>query len=427
MRLPRPYTVATRESDVRMNKHQKGDRAPVNKPALPVRFAVIGCGALAKLQHLPNLAASRKATLQLCCDLDESALTECRERWGVPHTTTDLAEAVNHPEVDAICLATTEELRKEPIALAAEAGKPVYTEKPLARSLSEAYEIRDIVHRSGIPFCVGHNRRSSPAMVEAHRIFRDHMENPQPCPWRFDREGPELRPQLDCDGAPGFTCRINDDWYSWKARGLNPERCFPGPMLYEMTHFVDLANWFISAQPVEAVALDVNMLNHGAIITYDNGSIATITMSASGTFGYPKELYEITGNAGFVAVDHMLEVRTGGIANVPDARHYPLQRDPFPELGRDGGLSGWMAKHRAAERRATDEGGDAFQYAPFADKGHAHQLDRFVDEMRGEGAVVCGVDDSILATEVCFTAIEAAHTKRAVRVEEVRQQAAIKT
>ena len=43
--------------------------------------------------------------------------------------------------------------------------------------------------RLGIPFCVGHNRRSSPAMLDAHRIFRQHMTHPKTCPWRWRREG----------------------------------------------------------------------------------------------------------------------------------------------------------------------------------------------------------------------------------------------
>ena len=71
-----------------------------------------------------------------------------------------------------ICLATTEKLRLPVIALAAEAGKPVYVEKPLATTLEEMREIQRVVHAAAIPFCVGHNRRASPAMIDAQRIFR---------------------------------------------------------------------------------------------------------------------------------------------------------------------------------------------------------------------------------------------------------------
>lgn len=387
----------------------------------PVRFAVIGCGMLAQATHLPNLAASNKTALQLCCDVEPGILDMCRTKWNVPHVTDDFAEAVNHPEVDAICLATTPRIRKEVIALAAAAGKPVYTEKPLATDLREAYDIREIVRDSGIPLCVGHNRRSSPAMLDAHRIFRRHMTDPQPCPWRFDREGPDHRPKVDGDGAPQFTCRINDDWYSWKGRAFEANQFSHGRLLHEMTHFVDLANWFFEATPVEAVALEPNQLNHAAIITYDNGAVATISMSGNGTFDYPKELYELTGNAGFIAIDHMLEVRTAGISDAPRVQRYEIRHDFFPDVGVEGGLHGFLAKQRAAEQRAEAEGVDAFRYAPFSDKGHARQLDRFADEIRGRGPVVCGVDDAILATETCFAAVRAAKMKRAVTLADVRR------
>lgn len=257
-------------------------------------------------------------------------------------------------------------------------------------------------------------------MLDAHRIFRDHMEQPQPCPWRYDRLGPERRPQVDGDAAPQFVCRINDDWYSWKAYGTDASSDVHGRLLHEMTHFVDLANWFLAAEPVEVVAVGPNRLNEAAIVTYDNGAVATISMSGNGSWGYPKELYEICGNGGFIAIDHMLEVRTGGIAGVAPVRRYPLRVDAFPEIGAEGGLHGWLAKQRAAEQRAVEEHTHAYAFSSRPDKGHAGQLERFVDQIRGRGEVVCGIDAAILATEVCFAAVLSAREKRPVRVEEVR-------
>ena len=133
------------------------------------------------------------------------------------------------------------------------------------------YQIRELVQEAGIPFCVGHNRRSSPAMLEAHRIFRAPITAPQPCPWRFDREGPD-RPHLAEDGVAGVSVRINDDWWNWKKWVFDPEQAPHGPMLFEMVHFTDLCNWFLAAEPAEVVALEPSMLNHGVVITYQSGS-----------------------------------------------------------------------------------------------------------------------------------------------------------
>ncbi len=76
-----------------------------------INFAVIGCGMLARSQHIPNIAASRKAALHTCCDLSDEALAECRDKYGALNITKDYKAAINAPEVEAICIATTEKMR----------------------------------------------------------------------------------------------------------------------------------------------------------------------------------------------------------------------------------------------------------------------------------------------------------------------------
>jgi predicted dehydrogenase len=381
-------------------------------------FAVIGCGALARQQHIPNIAANPRAVLHTCCDLDDAALADCRNRFGARHVTTDYQAAIASSEVNIVCIATTEKLRLPLIRACAEAGKPVYVEKPIAPTLDEAYEIQKVVHQSGIRFCAGHNRRCSPAMIEARHIFRRHMEHPQPCLWRWEREG-DRRPAIEADGVAAMAVRINDDWHSWKGWVFDRRQARYGPMLFEMTHFTDLCNWFLAAQPAQVVALEPNTFNHGVVITYHTGELATIHMSSNGTFGYPKELYEMTGQGGLVAVDHMVEVRTAGIAGAPERITYPVRNDRHPEIGKEGGISGWLAKKRAACGEAAAAGNAMLQFAAEPDKGHAHALDRFLDEIEGRGPAVCGIDDAVLATRVAFAAIMAAHEKRAVSMTEV--------
>ena len=383
-----------------------------------MNFAVIGCGMLARQQHVPNIATSEKTVLHTCCDLSDEALAECRDLHGALHLSKDYHAVIRDPEVEAICIATTEKLRLPIIAAAAEAGKPVYCEKPMCTSLEEMREIQRVVKGANIPFCVGHNRRSGPAMLEARAIFREHMENPAPCPWRFDREG-EKRPRIEGDGAAAMAVRINDDWYSWKSWAMDKGHDPFGPMLFEMTHFTDLCNWFLDAEPEEVTALECGIFNHGVVIKYETGEIATIMMGSNGTFGYPKELYEMFGNGAAVVVDHLLEIRTAGIAGAPARKTYPMLKDRHPNVGQEGGVPGWLAKKRVACQEAEEAGDSSLIFTAEPDKGHAHAIDRFVDEIQGNGPMVCGVDEAVRATRVAFAAIMSAHERRIVRLEEV--------
>jgi len=384
----------------------------------PINFAVIGCGALARQAHIPNIAKSPKTTLHTCCDLSDEALKECKEVHGALNISKDWEATIANPEVEAICIATTEKLRLPLIECAIKHNKPVYVEKPLARTLEEVYAIQKAVNESGIPFCVGHNRRNSPAMIDAHRIFRNQMENPQICEWRWDREGDDRPPRAD-DGTAAFTCRINDDWYSWKSWVFDKEQAPHGPMLFEMTHFTDLCNWFLNSEPVEVVAMETGMLNHAIIVKYAGGEIATLTLCANGTFGYPKELYEAMGNGSMVVCDHMCEVRTAGIKDVPAKTIYPFLKDRHPEVGKQGGIAGWIEKKAAACQESLDKNDQILQFSADPDKGHAHAINRFVDEIRGEGDVVCGVNDAVMATRVAFAAIKSAKEGRIVKLSEI--------
>lgn len=383
-----------------------------------LNFAVIGCGMLAQSQHIPNIARSQKMVLHTCCDICDENLNICKEKFGAIHISKDYKAVVNNPEVDAICLATTEKLRLEVIAAAAKAGKPVYCEKPLARTLEEMYEIRQIVKDSGIAFCVGHNRRSAPAMRYARAIFRSHMENPNPCKWRFDREG-EGRPNLPDDGKAAISVRINDDWYSWKSWVFDKQQAPFGPMLFEMTHFTDICNWFLAAEPCEVMAMEQGMLNHAVVVRYKTGELASLFMCANGTFGYPKELYEAFGNGGAVVVDHMLEVRTAGIAGVEPRKVYPVFNDRHPQAGAQGGLLGWLEKKNIACMEAAAANNPALIFTAEPDKGHSHALEYFADQICGKGDVVCGIDDAVTATRVAFAAIKSAAEHRVVKLSEI--------
>ncbi|MGB9196499.1 MAG: Gfo/Idh/MocA family oxidoreductase [Terriglobales bacterium] len=391
--------------------------SPLNQ-TVPLRFAVIGCGSVARAQHIPNIVKSPRMTLHTCVDLDDAVLAECRDVFGASHIRKDFQGAIEDPEVDVICLATTEKLRLPVIALAAKANKPVYVEKPIAMSLEEMREIQRVVHAANIPFCAGHNRRSSPAMLDAHRIFRQHMTNPAPSPWRWHREGDNL-PALPEDGVPSISVRINDDWYSWKSWVFDKTHAPHGLMLFEMTHFTDICNWFLAEEPLEVTAVETGMLNEAVIIRYRSGALATIVIASNGTLGYCKELYEFMGNGGYLAVDHMLEVRTAGIEGDPAKTTYPMVQDRHPQIGTEGGVSGWLAKKRAACAEAAASNDPLLQFTAEPDKGHAHALERFVDQILGQGPEVCGVDAAVLATRVAFAAIRSVHERRPVLLDEI--------
>lgn len=83
---------------------------------------------------------------------------------------TEFDEAIADSRVNAVVLATPHSLHVDQIAAVAALGKPVWCEKPLALTLSEAKRAVAAVQKAGVPFALGNNKRCFPAMQELRRI-----------------------------------------------------------------------------------------------------------------------------------------------------------------------------------------------------------------------------------------------------------------
>jgi|KBSSwiStaDraftv2_1062776.scaffolds.fasta_scaffold384053_1 predicted dehydrogenase len=83
---------------------------------------------------------------------------------------TEFADAVADPRVKAVVLATPHSLHVDQIAAVVAAGKPVWCEKPLALTLTEAKRAVAAVRKAGVVFALGNNKRCFPSMQELRRL-----------------------------------------------------------------------------------------------------------------------------------------------------------------------------------------------------------------------------------------------------------------
>ena len=72
------------------------------------------------------------------------------EQWGIPAWTTDLTEAIGHPEVDVVVVGLPNHRHEEAVLRAAEHGKAVLCTKPLGRNAAEAKRMLDAVEGAGV-------------------------------------------------------------------------------------------------------------------------------------------------------------------------------------------------------------------------------------------------------------------------------------
>ncbi len=97
------------------------------------------------------------------------ATREVARKYGVPHATTDLAEALAQPGVQAAILATPTQMHAAQALQCLDAGKHVQVEIPLADSWKDAETVAQRAKQTGLVAMVGHTRRFNPSHQWVHR------------------------------------------------------------------------------------------------------------------------------------------------------------------------------------------------------------------------------------------------------------------
>ncbi len=133
-----------------------------------IKVALAGAGAfgIKHLDAMRNIDGVEVVSL-IGRELDKTR--GVAEKYGVRHVTTDLADALALPEVDAVILCTPTQMHASQALQCLRAGKHVEVEIPLADSLDDAQQVADEQKRSGLVAMVGHTRRFNPSHQWVHR------------------------------------------------------------------------------------------------------------------------------------------------------------------------------------------------------------------------------------------------------------------
>jgi predicted dehydrogenase len=109
--------------------------------------------------------------LATICGRNKSAVESARGTLGWNQAVTDWRQVVADPSIDIIDITTPNDTHAEIAIAAAEAGKAVLCEKPLARSVAEAASMATAVDKAGVVNMVCHNYRRIPAIALAKKMI----------------------------------------------------------------------------------------------------------------------------------------------------------------------------------------------------------------------------------------------------------------
>jgi UDP-N-acetylglucosamine 3-dehydrogenase len=297
-----------------------------------LNIGVIGLGAIG-LKHCSALVMIERATIAAVADVDEKALEATAKQYNAtPYN--DFKKMLTHPGLDAVLIATPDQLHRDACVLAAEAGKHVLVEKPIATTISDAEDIIRATDKAGVKLVVGFSLRFSPHYLHAKKVAADGTLG---------------------DLVSIFARRLNVITQPDRLKG----RC--GVVMFLGTHDFDAMRWIVGSEPISIYCESSTSVPSAypidnetfSIIRFKNGVIGCAHIGWYLQTQHPAGRdfkLDLIGNKGSLNLDQMrqgVEVYTASGAKFPsigsglydEDRAFVdcvLDNKPSPATGQDG-------------------------------------------------------------------------------------------
>ena len=135
-----------------------------------VKLGIVGLGYIGQV-HLGHSLQLPNAEVLAVADVTTKALNKAK-RLGVKKTFSNYEDLLNEPEIDAVVIALPTHLHLKCAVQAAEAGKSIFLEKPMARTVEESKEILSAIQKNSVKLMMGYPLRFSKELCSV----RDKMD-----------------------------------------------------------------------------------------------------------------------------------------------------------------------------------------------------------------------------------------------------------
>ncbi len=342
-----------------------------------LKMGIIGLGRMGQLYARTLATQVSGVRLYAIADVSEQARTQVAEEFGVAHAShashifADALELIALPELDAVVVTTPTNTHHDLVIAAADAGKAIFCEKPLALTLQENHRVLEAVARAKVSLQVGFMRRFDAAYQKAKALIADGRI-----------------------GRPITFQSIGRDPFCPRLEYADP--AISGGLIVDMAiHDFDLARWLMGSE-VERVSAEGALLVceelaqvgdiDNAIITlrFANGSLGTIEVSRNAFYGYDIRT-EVLGSEGAITI----------------GTH---QHTPVVVFTRSGGAQYDVVPY------LMERFGEAYR----------NQMQHFVNCLRDNQSPSVGGTDALAALEIGIAATRSYQTGQPVTLSELR-------
>jgi predicted dehydrogenase len=232
---------------------------------MPVKYGIIGVGAIAQRRHIPECIANPDSVLIGIADANQARCDELGKKFGVK-SFCDHKDLLKMGELDAVVVSGPNALHATQTIDALNAGKHVLCEKPMAISRDEAKSMIAAAEKNKKFLMIGLNQRLMPPHVRAKEILKTgRLGNVLSFRTAFKHPGPE-----------GWSVDAAKSWFFRK------DQAFMGVTGDLGIHKVDLMRWLLDQEFSEVGGLITTLDKRdaeGNLIALDDNAFLTLKTS----------------------------------------------------------------------------------------------------------------------------------------------------
>ena len=255
---------------------------------MTIKFGLIGCGDIARKRVAPALRDSAVCELTAISRAQAQLAESFAKEFGASHFYAEWCDLLRDKEVQAVYIATPVDLHAEQTIAAAEAGKHVLCEKPMALNVSECDRMLEACRRAGVKLGIAYYRHFYPGIRRAKEIIQS--------------------------GEIGNPVVVQMNAFEWfapepshpRAWLLKRELSGGGPMFDFGCHRLEvLLDLFGSVRHVKAITSNSHFkreVEDVGVVTlrFENGTCATVTVAHSAN--EPQDTFDIFGSHGSIHI-----------------------------------------------------------------------------------------------------------------------------
>jgi predicted dehydrogenase len=277
-------------------------------------WGIVGCGWVARDYVAPALRRARSARLVALCDPDARALGRVAAESPDALPFADLDAFLRAPGLDAIYIATPNHLHAPVTEAAANAGKHVLCEKPMATNLVDAERMVRACAEAGVVYATAFDQRFHARhrrlkrLAEAGRLGTITAARIHYACWT----PPEWRPESD-DGE-------HDNWRA------DPARAGGGAFMDLAPHGLDLLQHLLGEPLVEIATLlqrriHTYAVDDGAALIgrFAGGALALLNVAYNCPDAFPRRTLELIGTKAMAVAHNTMGQTPGGTLHLIDA------------------------------------------------------------------------------------------------------------